>query len=197
MTNKEKILKMAKANGGYVTIREIKASKINTANLTRLVNDGELERISTGYYCLPNSFVDDYYKVLSKCKNAIFSYATALYLHDLSDRTPIYFDITVPTGYGGPLQNISNVYLHYVDKKILNLGMQEIKSPFGMNIKCYDVERTICDLVKNKNNIDKEIYSKALKEFVKRKDKDLLKLVKYAKVLKIEKEIVEVLEVLL
>ena len=75
--------------------------------------------------------------------------------------------------------------------------MIEIKSPFGMNIKCYDVERTICDLIKEKNNMDKEIYSKALKEYAKRKDKDLLKLAKYAKKLNIEKELVDVMEVLL
>lgn len=165
--------------------------------LKRLCDGGMLERISTGYYTLHNMINDDYYKIISKSKNAIFSYTTALFLHDLSDRTPLYFDITVPRGYGGQLQEIKTVSLHYVDKSVLNLGMKIIKSPFGMDIKCYDVERTICDIIKDKKNMDKEIYSKALKWYAERKDKDLLKLAKYSKKLNIEKEVVEIMQVIL
>lgn len=197
MNDLNKLMELVLNNDGHITTKQVVDNNINKMALKRLCDRNQLERISTGYYCLPNTFSDDYYKVLSKSKSAIFSYSTALYLHGLSDRTPIYFDITVPRGYGGNLQGISNIYLHYVDKDILNLGMQEMKSPLGMNIKCYDVERTICDLIKDKNNMDKEIYSKALKEYARRKDKDLLKLAKYAKKLNIEKELVDVMEVLL
>ena len=197
MSDLERLMKLVSENNGHITTKQVVENNINKMALKRLCDDKKLERASTGYYCLPATFIDEYYKVLSKCKSAVFSFTTALYLHDLTDRTPIYFDITVQRGYGGNLQNIDNIYLHYIDKEILNLGMIEIKSPFGMNIKCYDVERTICDLIKDKNNMDKEIYSKALKEYAKRKDKDLLKLAKYAKKLNIEKELVDVMEVLL
>ena len=197
MSDLERLMKLVSENNGHITTKQVVENNINKMALKRLCDDKKLERVSTGYYYLPGTFIDEYYKVLSKCKSAVFSFTTALYLHDLTDRTPIYFDITVQRGYGGNLQNIDNIYLHYVDKEILNLGMIEIKSPFGMNIKCYDVERTICDLIKDKNNMDKEIYSKALKEYAKRKDKDLLKLAKYAKKLNIEKELVDVMEVLL
>ena len=197
MSDLERLMKLVSENNGHITTKQVVENNINKMALKRLCDDKKLERVSTAYYCLPGTFIDEYYTVLSKCKSAVFSFTTALYLHDLTDRTPIYFDITVQRGYGGNLQNIDNIYLHYVDKEILNLGMIEIKSPFGMNIKCYDVERTICDLIKDKNNMDKEIYSKALKEYAKRKDKDLLKLAKYAKKLNIEKELVDVMEVLL
>lgn len=197
MRNTDKILEIAKKNGGYITTKEIVKNKINTAYISRLVKCGDLERISTGYYCVPNTFVDDYFKVLSKSKNAIFSHTTALYLYDLSDRTPIYFDVTVPFGYGGSLQKENVVSLHYVNRKHLKLGLKEMKSPFGLLIRVYDLERTICDIIKDKNKMDLEIYAKALKAYSKRKDKDLLKLVKYAKELNIEKEVIKVMEVLL
>ena len=87
--------------------------------------------------------------------------------------------------------------LHYVDNSLLNLGMETIKSPFGMDIKCYDVERTICDIIKDKNHMDKEIYTKALKWYAERKDKDMLKLAKYSKKLNIEKEVSEIMQVIL
>lgn len=197
MSDLKKILQLVQKNDGYITTKEVVDNGLNKMALKRLCDGGMLERVSTGYYTLPNMINDEYYKIISKSKNAIFSYTTALFLHNLSDRTPLYFDVTVPCGYGGVLQEIETVSLHYVDNSVLNIGMEIIKSPFGMNIKCYDVERTICDIIKDKKNMDKEIYSKALKWYVERKDKDLLKLVKYSKILKIEKEVVEIMQVIL
>ena len=109
MSDLEKILKLVEKNDGYITTKEVVDNKLNKMALKRLCDNGLLERISTGYYSLPNMINDDYYKIISKSKNAVFSYTTALFLHDLSDRTPLYFDITVPRGYGGPLQNIDIV----------------------------------------------------------------------------------------
>lgn len=197
MSDLEKILKLVEKNDGYITTKEVVDNKLNKMALKRLCDNGLLERISTGYYSLPNMINDDYYKIISKSKNAVFSYTTALFLHDLSDRTPLYFDITVPRGYGGPLQNIDSVSLHYVDSSLLTLGMEIIKSPLGMDIKCYDIERTICDIIKDKSHMDKEIYTKALKWYAEKKDKDLLKLAIYSKKLKIEKEVTEIMQVIL
>ncbi len=197
MNDLEKILQLTQENNGYITTKEIVDNGLSKMALKRLCDNGLLKRVSTGYYSLPNMINDDYYKIIYKSKNAVFSYNTSLFLHELSDRTPLYFDVTVPRGYGGPLQNIDVVSLHYVDKNILNLGMEIIKSPFGMDIKCYDVERTICDIIKNKNNMDKEIYTKALKWYAEKKDKDMLKLSKYSKKLNIEKEVAEIMQLIL
>ena len=197
MNDLEKILQLIQRNNGYITTKEIVDNGLSKMALKRLCDNGLLKRVSTGYYSLPNMIDDDYYKIISKSKNAVFSYTTSLFLHELSDRTPLYFDVTVPRGYGGPLQNIDVVSLHYVDNNILNLGMEIIKSPFGMDIKCYDVERTICDIIKNKNNMDKEIYTKALKWYAEKKDKDMLKLSKYSKKLNIEKEVAEIMQLIL
>ena len=197
MSDLNKILELTKKNGGYITTKEITSQNLNKMALKRLCDKNFLKRISTGHYSLPNMINDDYYKIISKSKNAIFSYTTALFLHNLSDRTPLYFDITVPRGYGGSLQNIDTVSLHYVDISLLTLGLEIIKSPLGREIKCYNMERTICDIIKDKKNIDKEIYTKALKWYAERKDKDLLKLAIYSKKLKIEKEVAEIMQVIL
>lgn len=197
MTDAEKILELVNKNNGYITTKEVVENNLNKMALKRLCDGEILERIAPGYYSLPNIFNDEYYKIISRCKNAVFSHTTALYLHNLSDRTPLYFDITVPSGYGGVLQNTSNVSLHYVNNNLINLGSSTIKSPFGMNIKCYDMEKTICDIIKEKNHIDKEIYIKALKRYVAKKDKNLLNLAKYAKAMNIEKEVAEVMQVIM
>lgn len=197
MTNAEKIIKMAEENNGYVTTKEVKSANINTIELTRLVEQNKLERIARGYYAITNSFCDDYYKYQLKSKNCVFSHSTALYFYGLSDRTPLYFDMTVPVGYSGSLSKNQSVILHYAKREFLELGLTTIESPFGMKIRTYDLERTICDIVKYRNHMDKEIFTKALKRYSKLKEKDLHKLMKYAKKLNIEKKILEYMEVLI
>jgi len=193
----DKILKIIEKNNGYVTTKEVVENGINKIFLTNMVRNGKLVRISRGYYGLPNYIEDDYYKLASKSKNARYSMATALYLHNLSDRTPLVYNITLPFGYNGALQKEKNVVLNFVNRKILDLGMIEMTSPFGMKIKVYDIERTICDIIKNKKKMDAEIFSKALKEYAKSKTKNLNKLMKYAKAMNIEKKVSEYMEVLL
>lgn len=197
MTNSEKIIKIANDNNGYVTTKQIKNANISTVELTRLVEQKKLERISRGYYAIANSFCDDYFKYQLKSKNCVFSHSTALFFYDLSDRTPLYFDLTVPVGYNASLRKDKNVVLHYVKKEHLSLGLTTIDSPFGSKIRVYDLERTICDIVKYRDHMDKEIFTTALKRYSKYKEKDLHKLMKYAKKLKVDKKVFEYMGVLL
>ena len=67
----------------------------------------------------------------------------------------------------------------------------------GNNVKVYDMEKTICDLVKNKVHIESEVYIKAIRKYIRKKDKNIFKLFKYARIMKIEKEVNELMEVLL
>lgn len=197
MDNFEKILKIMKDNGGYITTKELTENNINRYFLTKMIEKKQINRISRGYYGLIGYNADEYYKIISVSEKAVFSMNTALYLHNLSDRTPLVFDITVPYYYGGVLRTNKNVNLYFVRSSILNLGKMEMESPFGMKIKVYDKERTICDIVKNKNNMDMEIFSKAIKNYIKSDDKNLNRLMKYAKELKVENKIREYMEVIL
>ena len=195
--NYEKILKIIEKNNGYITTNEVVNNGIERRFLTNMVKRGTLVRISKGYYGLPNYIADEYYKIASKSKNVRFSLATALYLHKLSDRNPLIYNVTLPFGYSGSLQKQENVILNFVNRDILDLGVMEMISPFGMKIKVYDIERTICDIIKNRNKIDGEIFGEALKDYARSKNKNLSKLTKYAKIMKIEKKVSEYMEVLL
>ncbi len=197
MDNYVKILDYAKSNNGYITNKEAENLGVNSTFLSNLVNDKKIERVGNGIYKLPNYPIDDFY-ILSKSSNRMcFSHATALYLHNMSDRIPLVYDITVPYNYNGNLLNNKNVTLRYVKDDIFPIGMIDIKTINDLTVKCYDLERTICDIIRDKNHVDKEIYSKALKEYAKNKNKDILKLIKYAQKLNVEDQVVELMEVLL
>lgn len=197
MNNYVKVLNYVKKNNGYITTKEAKNLEINTTFLSNLANNNKLERVGTGIYKLPEYPIDNFYILSKISKNMCYSHATALYLHNMSDRIPLIYDITVPYNYSGNLQKNENISLKYVKNDIFELGIIDIKTINNLTVKCYNLERTICDIIKDKNKMDKEIYSKALKEYAKNRNKDLLKLIKYAKKLDIENEVVELMEVLL
>lgn len=193
----EKIQKILNKNNGYITTKEVTDNNIPRIYLTKMVESKKIVRINRGHYTFNDILVDDFYRMINKSKNAIYSHNTALYFHDLSDRTPLRYDITVPSGYNGSLQKDINVNLFYVKKDLLNLGLTTLNSPLGQPVKVYDIERTVCDVIKNRNKIDKEILSKALKNYSNLKGKDLSKLVKYAEKLGIKKKVMEYMEALL
>ena len=197
MTKAEKIIETAKLNNGYITTKEVETLEVNSTFLSNLVNQNKLERVGTGIYKLPEYPIDNFYILSNSSKNMCYSHTSALYLHDMSDRIPLVCDVTVPYNYSGNLLNNKNVSLRYVKDDIFDLGMINVKTINDLPVKSYDLERTLCDIIKDKNRMDKEIYSKALKEYARRKDKNILKLVKYAKKLGIEQEVVELMEVLL
>lgn len=197
MNNYDKVLNYAKENNGYITTKEAENLEINSTFLSNLVNDKKLERVGTGIYKLPEYPIDNFYILSKSSKNMCYSHATALYLHDMTDRIPLIYDITVPYNYSGNLLNNENVTLRYVKEDIFELGMIDINTINDLTVKCYDLERTLCDIIKDKNRMDKEIYSRGLKEYARSKEKNILRLVKYAKKLDIEDEVVELMEILL
>ena len=197
MNNYDKILTYARDNNGYITTKEAENLEVNSTFLSNLVIEKKIERVGIGIYKLPEYPIDNFYILSKSSKKMCYSHATALYLHNMSDRIPLVYDITVPYNYSGNLLNNGNVSLRYVKDDIFELGMINIKTINDLTVKCYDLERTLCDIIKDKNNMDKEIYSKALKEYARNKNKDILKLVKYAKKLDIEDEVVELMEILL
>ena len=197
VNNYDKILNYSRENNGYITTKGLKSLNISRTFLSNLVNNGKLERVGVGVYKLPEYPIDNFY-ILSQCsKNMCFSYATSLYLHNMSDRIPLIYDITVPYNYSGSLLKDKNVLLRYVDDDIFELGIANINTVNNLSVQCYDLERTICDIIKDKNRMDKEIYAKALKEYARSKNKNILKLIKYAKKMNIEEEVVQLMEVLL
>lgn len=197
MDYKLNILKTAEENNGYITTKEITNKGIPKVYLTGLVREGKLVRVSRGFYMLPDCFEDDYFKIQLTNFDAVFSLETALYLYNYSDRVPIKYYVSVPSNYGGNLLKNKNVQLLYTKKEWLNLGVTEIASPFGLPIKVYDRDRTICDIIRNKGKVDPEIFSKAMKQYINSKDKNITNLFVYAKELNIEDEVRKYIEVML
>ena len=194
--NQDKMREIIKQNNGIITAKEVSDNKIDSWYLTNLVKKGELERVVRGVYFDSNfDNYDELYFFQLQNKACIYSYQTALYLHRLTDRLPFDNEVTVKQGYNA-WRIKDSVIVHQVKKEWYELGKAEIKTDMGNIVCAYDMERTICDLVRDRKNQDPEIFSKAWNLYIKKDSKDIWKLRRYAKDFGIAKKIEEILEVI-
>lgn len=192
--NEDKIMKVIK--NGYLKTSDLKKIDVSKHYLSLLQKEKVIEKVSRGLYLKCDELNDRLFEIQFLSNKCIFSNLTALYFHGYSNRIPLVYDVTVPRDYSGSLQHIDNVDLYYVDKEVLNLGVTTIIDEFGNELKCYDLERSICDIIKNKNKLDSELVNKALRQFFFSVNKNPIKLFDYAKKLKVYKKMMEVFEVL-
>lgn len=181
---------------GYLTTKDVNDNNIPRFYLTKLIKENKIERVSRGVYSKKNVLVDEFVVLQSKSKNAIYSNTTALYLHGFSNRIPIKYDITINNGYNGSLQKENNVNLFYTKRELLELGVIDYKLDSGNIIRVYDLDKTICDIIKNKKKIDAELFNKAVREYFYSKKKNTLKLYEYAKKMNIYNKVRDTFEVL-
>ncbi len=181
-----------------ITNKEAEELGYTRHNLSELTKIGQLERLRPGLYQLKGKVIDDFVLISSNSNRIIFSHQTGLYLHDLSERTPNVFHISVPQGYNAShiKKRYEDLQVHYAKKDLYGLGKTEIKSPQGNFIPIYDIERTICDIIIDREKIDKQIFTDALKRYFKLPHKNLRRLIKYSRLLKIEEGIRKYMEVL-
>ena len=194
MDYENKILNLFK--NGYLSTKDVVSNRIPRTYLTKLIKEGKIERASRGLYTKKNVLVDEFVILQSKSKNAIYSNATALYLYGFSNRIPIKYDITINNGYNGSLQKDNNVNLFYTKNELLDLGVTNYKLESGNIIRVYDLDKTICDIIKNKKKIDGEIFNKAIRGYFYSKKKNTLKLYEYAKRMNIYNKVRDAFEVL-
>ena len=144
-----------------------------------------------------NYFEDEYFITQYRCKKGIYSHETALFFHDLSDRTPQQLMLTIPSGYNTRLLKDKDKYkFFYIKKEYHDVGKMKLISPYGNNIVVYDKERTICDCIKKKEQLDIDIVLTAVKRYMKKPGTDFAKLLKYAEFLKIKELVFQYMQVL-
>jgi hypothetical protein len=194
--NTTKIKDIVKQNNGIITARQAAASNVDSWYLTNMVKKGELERVARGVYIDAHyGNYDELHFFQLKNKSCVYSYQTALYLHGLTDRMPFINEITVKQGYNC-WRIKDRVVAHQVKKEWFTLGITRVKTPMGNYVQAYDMERTMCDLVRDRKQQDAEIFAKAWQLYLSKGDKDIWNLRKYAKTLGVAQRVEEILEVL-
>ena len=189
--------KLLEDNNGYLYTREVVEAGISKTYLAAYVKEKGLERVAQGVYLSSEEWKDELYVLQLKNQQAVYSHETALYLHGMMEREPSKITMTVKYGYNATHLRKQGVKVFQTRENRLFLGQCEVKTNFGNIVMVYNKERTLCDIVGNKKNMDIQIFQTALKEYAKEKGKNLTELMEYAFLLGVEEEMRRYTEVLL
>ena len=192
-----KLTAIAKSHGGIVETKIAAEQGISKAMLCKLCKENKIHRIVKGQYILPDDMQDELFSISKRSANIIFSHETALFLHGISDRTPFEHTITAPSGCIPSASIKSECKVYYIKPELFELGKTVLKTPAGNDVPTYDLERTICDVIRSRNRIGTETFLSALKLYAANPKKDLNKLNTYAKKMRVSNVLHQYLEVLL
>ena len=196
MNNYNDIKKYVEQHKGILTIKDFKSKKISYYFINKLIFDNINEKVSRGMYNKIEDFEDEYFIMQQKYKRMVFSFNTALFFLEKTEVTPYRIDITVPNGYNVHRMQ-KNIASHYVSKKYLYLGAEKTKTPFGNEVISYNLERTICDIIRSNNTgLDTEQINKVIRNAFLKNQISISLLMDYAKKLKCERKIQTITEVL-
>ena len=197
MTKAEKLSDLAELRNGYLSITEAQGLGISRTYIQEYISANGFERVARGLYKSPDVWTDYLYIIALKNERAVYSFDTALMLNGLTEREPSDIFVTVSRAYNASHLRSTGIIVNYVRDEWVDLGRTVAKTTYGNEVSVYDMERTICDILRVKDKKDPQMFVYAIKEYAKSANKNLPRLMKYAKVLGVEAELRRYMEVLL
>ena len=182
----------------YLTPKAAKQLGISKYQFYQYVHQNDLQAVRKGIYVDEMTWIDELYVLHQRCPNAVFSHDEALYYHELIDREPLLHTLTIYSGYNAHRLKVDGKCKVYtVKKELLNVGKITVQDNDGHQIPMYDLERTICDLIRNRNKMEVQDFNTAFKTYISRTDKNLNRLMEYAKLFRVDNIVRRYMEVLL
>lgn len=174
-----------------MTTAQLNKEKLYYRDIQRMLDEGLIEKVKRGYY----HWIEDYGTsevalINSLFPDAVFCMETALFYYKYSDRNPAEWNITVDKNTSRQRTNIDYPFVkaYRVEPALLSLGETDGIIEFT-KVRIYDRDRTVCDVLRNMSKMDKEIFNKAIQNYVKDPQKNIPNLMEYAKVLRVQKKV--------
>ena len=184
------------ANRGYFSLSQCIEHGITRYEISQMQKQGVIIKVKYGLYAFSDILEDELFIPQLLSNKIVYSNETALYFDGYSDQVPFTYTITVPRGYHSKLL-WNDFMVRQTPAELFDMGIKEVRSPYGNPIKIYCIERTLCDLLKSRIDFNKERYIPAVQKYMRSKHKDLYKIMEFAKILNVESKIRPYLEVLL
>ena len=193
------IIEKIHAVGGVITTAQLNSNGINKYEISEMTKNGVLDRVMRGVYQLPE-IGDGREQLVLACKivaSGIVCLLSALDYHGLTTFNPREIALAIPRSAWAPkLPDYPPLKLVYFSETIYSLGVTTITHNCGV-FRVYDAEKTVCDVFRYRKKLGQDIAIEALREYLRRKDRDIEKILDYARVLRIERALRPIMEAIL
>lgn len=196
MANKSILQDLLKKNNYVISRGQLTKENFSGQQIKQYLKNNNLVLIDKGIYGSPNHLEDSFYAIQLRLKRGIISLNSALYLYGLSDRVPDKIDLTFPRGYKNSSLK-EQVVAHQQTTKTYSLGIETIKTPQKKKVRTYSLDRTMAEILRPQNHVDPEIIGNAFKQYITKPNKNIAKLMYFAKIFKTTKKVQNYIEVLL
>jgi len=190
MISKEKIKDSFNKKGGIMKTSELNAMELNYRQIQRLIDQQVMEKIKHGYYILANTFPKEEVVIARMFPKAIIYLESALVYYNYSNRIPKSWQITVDKHSNPKKYNLSylNIKPYFIKDKYRQIGVNYITMD-NVKVPIYDRDKTICDILRYEKKIDNEVFTNAIKNYIKDDEKNISTLIKYGNKLNINNKI--------
>lgn len=162
MSQQFKVIQYLDRHYGQISIKEATRIGVSPRTLSTMRADGDLTRIAPGVYIDPIAFSDNIAAIQYRLSKAVFFKGTALFLHGLIKEIPCTYEVNLPLPYA--YSNITGfpMHLYRQTKALYDIGITDVRTPEAHYVKTYNVERTLCDILRPRDRLDDATIKKAM-----------------------------------
>ena len=197
MTRFDVLDNLVENGNGYLCTSQVVDAGVSKPTLAEYVSQRKMERVAQGVYLAEDAWPDELYLLCLSNSRIVFSHETALMLHGLMEREPKTTSVTVKAGYNASHLRRKGIRVYQVKPDVYDLGIVDVQTSFGNTVRAYDMDRTICDILRFKDTMDVQVFQYAMKEYMASTHKNLNHLLEYAKRFGIESAMRTYTEVML
>ena len=180
-----------------MTTAELQAEKLYYADIQLMLKEGLIEKVKRGYYHWVEDATGGEVLIINRLfPDAVLCMETALFYYGYSDRTPAQWNLALSKNVAKERAKIDYPFIkvYRMEPALLPLG-ETTGEMDSSKVRIYDRDRTICDVLRNMNKMDREIFNKAIQGYVRDKKKNIPNLMRYAKELRVQKRARELIGV--
>jgi predicted transcriptional regulator of viral defense system len=177
-------------NGGFFRTKDL-ASRNQWIQLNEMIAEGVVLKLKSGLYCLRQCSVTGRdMEVFRVVPSGVFCMFSAWRHYDLVSENPFEHHVAVDINSRIPLPNYPPIRLYRWNEKYYQLGTVETAE----GIKIYDMEKSVCDALRFRKMLGQDVVIEVLRNYAERDDRNFDKLTDYARLMRIEHIMLDVIE---
>ena len=155
---------------------------------------GDLVQVRRGVYATSEQLSGNMIDVDTIIPGGILCLWSAWSLHGLTTSMPQAFHVAVNRSKKVTAPSFPQMEVHYCTDKVLHIGVSQEEID-GLKVLVYDVERSVCDAVKFRNKVGMDVCSEIVNNYLERSDRNISRLMDYARTLRVSAILEKYLEI--
>lgn len=176
--------------GGVLKTSELNDLGLSSRQIKGLIEDGIITKIKHGFYELKEYFPREEVIIARFFPEAVIFLESAMMEYSFTDRIPSAWQIAVNKHSNKKQYEIQYplVEPYYLEPKFINIGINTILVD-GVKVRIYDRDRTICDILRYEKKLEEEVFTNAIKTYIKDPKKNVRNLFEYAEIFNIKNKV--------